>query len=155
MTRPAFARSVVILLLAMAGASCGPAAPQRVFTVEEIVPRIDALNGRTVSVAGYLPECMGYDCTLFRTKADSDAWDRVVIALRAHRRVPIPDVPELGIGSGANDRFDAQAAPFNNSYVVITGVITNQCRFEGKRACTDRSVDLEPTAIRAGSPPAR
>ena len=141
-----------MLLLAMVGASC---APQRVLTVEEAVPRIDELNGQTVSVAGYLPRCGGYDCILFRTKADSDAWDRAMMALRADRRVPILDVPMLGIGSGANFDFDAKAAPFTNSYVVITGTVTNMCRFEGKPACTDRSTDLNPTSIRAGTPPGR
>jgi hypothetical protein len=123
--------------------------------VEEVVPRIEELNGQTVSVAGYLSECAGYDCILHRTKADSDAWDRVMIALRTNRRVPIPDVPQLGIGSDMNSDFDAQAAPFTHSYVVITGTITNMCRFEGKPACTDRTTDLRPTSIRAGSAPAR
>ena len=123
--------------------------------MKEVVPRIDALNGQTVSVAGYLSECAGYDCILHRTKADSDEWDRVITALRANRRVPIPDVPMLGIGSGTNLDFDAKARPFTHNYVVITGTITNECRDEGKPPCTDRSTDLNPTAIRAGSPPAR
>jgi hypothetical protein len=155
MTKPAFGRSGIILLWALVGTSCGPTASQGVLTVEEVVPRIDELNGQTVSVAGYLSECGGYDCILHRTKADSDAWARVMIVLRANRRVPIPDVPILGIGSGTNFDFDAKAAPFANSYVVITGTITNQCRFQGRPACTDRGADLNPTAIRAGSPPAR
>jgi hypothetical protein len=155
MTKPAFGRSGAALLLAIVSGACGPAAPQRVLTVEEVVPRIDALNGQTVSVAGYLSQCAGYDCILHRTKADSDEWDRVIIALRAHRRAPLLDVPILGIGSGTNFDFDAKAAPFTNSYVVITGTITNICRFEGKPACTDRGPDLIPTSIRAGSPPAR
>jgi len=154
MTKPFFGRSAVALLLAIAGHSCGPAPPHRVLTVEEVVPRIDALNGQVVSIAGYLPRCAGYDCILFRTKADSDAWDRVMIALRTNRRVRIPDLPIVGIGSRADFDFDAQAAPFTNAYVVITGTVTNMCRFEGKPACTDRTTDLWPTAIRAGSPPA-
>ena len=123
--------------------------------MEEIVPQIDALNGQTVSVAGYLSECGGYDCGLYRTKADSDAWDRFMIALRANSRVQVPDVPILGIGGGTNFEFDAKAAPFTHSYVVITGTVTNQCRFEGRPACTDRGPDLNPTAIRTESPPAR
>ena len=155
MTKPSFGRSAIALLLAIAGSSCGPAPPQRVLTVEEVVPRIDALNGRTVSVTGYLPRCAGYDCILFRTKADSDAWDRAMTALRTDRRVPIPDVPMLGIGSRRDFDFDAQAAPFTNAYVVITGTVTNMCRFEGKPACTDRSTDLNPTSIAAGTPPGR
>jgi hypothetical protein len=155
MTKPTFGRYGIILLLVIVSTSCGPVASQRVLTVEEVVPRIDELNGQTVSVAGYLSECGGYDCILYRTKADSDEWGRAMIALRANRRLPIPDVPILGIGGGTNFDFDAKARPFTNSYVVITGTITNECRFEGKPACTDRGPDLNPTAIRAGSPPAR
>ena len=154
MPKPIFVRSGVGLLLAIVGTSCGPAAPQNILTVEEVVPRIDALNGQTVSVAGYLSECGGYDCILHRTKEDAEAWDGVMISLRARRRVPIPDVPILGIGSGSNADFDAKAAPFRNSYAVITGAITSECRYQGKPACMDRSTDLRPTAISAGSPPA-
>ena len=153
MAKPRFAGSAVILLLAVISASCG-SPPERVLTVEEVVPRIDELNGQTASVAGYLAECGGYDCTLYRTKADADDWDRAIAAAGAGQRPPIPEVPIVGIGSGTNFDFDAQAAPFTNSYVVITGTITNECRFEGKPACTDRGPDLKPTAIRAGSPPA-
>jgi hypothetical protein len=79
--------------------------------------------------------------------------DRFVAASRANKRPPFPDLPTLGIGEGAHSDFDAKAAPFTNSYVVITGTVTNECRFEGKRACTDRGPDLKPTAIRAMSSP--
>ncbi len=121
--------------------------------VEELIPRIEELNGETVSVAGYLSECGGYDCSLYRTKADSDEFEEFLTAARANRRPPVPDVPMLGIGSGTNFDFDAKAAPFTNAYVVITGTVTNECRFQGKPACTDRSPDLKPTAIRAASSP--
>jgi hypothetical protein len=108
-----------------------------------------------VSVAGYLSKCGGYDCILYRSKEDSDEWDRFMVALHANKRVSMPDRPNLGIGRGTNFDFDAKAVPFMNSYAVITGTITNECRFEGKPACTDRGPDLKPTAIRAGSPPSR
>lgn len=155
MTKRSRVRSAAILLAAIIGTSCGPAAPRKILTVEEVVARIDELDGRTVSVAGYLPECGGNNCILYRSKADSHQWDRVKVALSANRRVAIPDVPALGIGSGTNFEFDAKAAPFTHGYVVITGTITNECRFEGKPACTDRGPDLEPETIAAGGPPAR
>jgi hypothetical protein len=146
---------VVALLVVIISTSCGATESQRVLTVEEVVPRIDELNGQTAIVAGYLSDCGGYDCILYRTKADSDEFDRFMDAVQAQRPPPpFPDVPMLGIGSGSNYDFDAKAAPFTNSYVVITGTITNECRFEGKPACTDRGPDIKPTAIRAGSPPA-
>jgi hypothetical protein len=155
MTLAAIARTAVTLLIAAVCASCGSAEPQRVLTVEEVVPQIDRLNGQTVSVAGYLAECGGYDCTLYRDKADSEQWDQFMAAVQANRKLPIPNVPTLGIGSGTNFEFDAKAAPFTNSYVVVTGTITNECRFEGKLSCTDRGPDIKPATIRAGHPPAR
>jgi hypothetical protein len=148
-------RSAAALLLAVISTSCGSREPQGVLTVEEVVSRIDELNGQTISVAGYLSECGGYDCILYRTKADSDEVDRFMAAAPADMRVPFPDVPMLGIGTGTNFDFDAKAAPFTNSYVVITGTISNVCRVEGKVTCMDRVPDLDPTAIRAGSPPTR
>jgi hypothetical protein len=142
-------RLSAVLLLALAGAACGSAQSRRVLTVEEAVPRIDELNGRTVSVTGYLPKCYVYDCTLYRTKADADAWDRAVADARANKRFHFPDNPSLGIGTGGKGfEFDAKAAPFTKSYVVITGTITNKCRIDGKPSCTDRGPDLEPATIR-------
>ena len=146
-------RAAPCLLLMIAISACGPAAPEKILTVEEVEPRIDELNGQTVSVAGYLSDCAGYTCVLYRNKADADEWDRVMAAVHANKRVKIPDVPSLGIGSGTNFDFDAKAAPFTHSYVVITGAITNECRFEGKPACCDRGPDVKPTSIRAGSAP--
>lgn len=154
MTRRSRLRSAAILLGAIISTSCGSAS-QEVLTVGEVVPRIEELNGQTVSVAGYLPRCGGYTCILYRSKEDFDEFARFIAAAHTDRRLPFPDVPTLGIGSGTNFDFDGKAAPFTNSFVVITGSITNECRFEGKPACTDRGPDLKPTAIRAGSPPAQ
>jgi hypothetical protein len=124
-----------------------------VLTVEQVVGRIDELDGETVSVTGYLAKCSGYDCVLHRTKQDADEWDRAMAALSStSARLPVPEFPMLGIGiGGSNFDFDREAAPFTNSYVVISGTVTNECRFEGKPACTDRGADLIPTAIRRGS----
>jgi hypothetical protein len=125
-------RSVVTLLLALVSTSCDSPVSERVLTVEEVIPRIDELDGQAVSVAGYLSECAGYNCILYRTKADSDEMARFMATVHANPPLPFPDDPMLGIGSGTNFDFDAKAAPFTNSYVVISGRITNDCRFKGK-----------------------
>jgi hypothetical protein len=152
MVKASRVRSLGLLLLAFIGASCGSAEPERVLTVEQVVPRIDELNGQTVSVAGYLADCGGYDCSLYRNKDDADEWTRFMVAPRPS--LPIPDHPVLQIGSATNFDFDAKAAPFTHRNVVITGTITNICRYHGRPGCTDRGPDLIPAAIRAGSPPA-
>lgn len=147
-------RSVATLLSLLFSTACDKPVSQELLTPERVILRIDELNGRTISVAGYLSDCAGYDCILYRTKADSDEVKRFMAAADANPRLPVPDVPMLGIGSGKNFDFDAKAAPFTNSYVVIKGLVTNECRFKGKPACNDRGPDLKPTAIWAGSPPA-
>ena len=154
MTGSSRVRSGATLLFAAVGTSCGPPATREVLTVEQLDPRIDELNGRTVSVAGYLPRCGGYTCVLYRTKEDADATDRAIAAVHANQPSEWPEVPSIGIGMGTDFDFDPKAAPFTPGYVVITGTITNECRFEGKPACTDRGTDLKPSAIRAGTPPA-
>ena len=76
---------------------------QWVESKDEVDPPIDELKGRTVSVAGYLPECGGYDCTLYRNKEDADEWDRFMAAVQADNRTPLPPKrPTLGIGSGTD-----------------------------------------------------
>lgn len=158
MIRPAAFVPATLLPLA---AACGAlAAEPPLFTVAELVPRIDELNGETVRVVGYLADCRVYSCELYPSKQDVAVWERVYAELRAGRpsKGPpkLPDLPVLGIGSGeAIDgdgtgdefEFDRMAAPFTNSYVLITGKVTNQCRYKGERGCTDRSPDLEPARI--------
>jgi len=126
--------------------------------ITHVIANIDALNGQVIRVSGYLGTCFGYDCVLFRNQNEKAQWDRVMAQLAVRARdyrapVPvIPDLPMLGIGSGENFEFDRAAAHYNNSYVVITGRVTNVCRYHGVQACTDRSTDLEPTQIARWSP---
>jgi hypothetical protein len=154
MTQPPLLRFAAVAAVAISLTSCKAAeAPQGVVSVEEIVPRIDELDGETVSVAGYLSDCLGYECRLYRNKQESDEYDRAFSAINRNERVSIPDYPVVGIGTGPDFEFDAKAAPFTHSYVVITGTITNDCRYNGQPACTDRSTDLIPSAIRALNQP--
>lgn len=149
-------RPALVLLGAMIGTSCGSEPPQ-VLTVDQVVPRIHELDGRMVRVAGYLPACDAYDCTLYRTKEDADELDRALLTLGT-KAAPVPNFPALGIGTGTNFDFEAKAAPLANGYVVITGAITDECRpelpgLEGQNACLDRGPDLQPAAIAPGTPP--
>ena len=153
-------RLALAALFALLG--CTKAAPA-VQTVAEIEPRIHALNGKTVSVGGYLGECAGFECRLFVDKA---GWDKFVAsangtmeAIRRHNRgekvdpsaLLFTEPQHLGIGSGAG--FDQKAAGLTQRYVVITGRITDECRGPNNEpGCIDRSTDLEPTDIREWTP---
>jgi hypothetical protein len=121
--------------------------------ITDVIANIDSLDGRTVRVAGYLGECLGYECKLFRNESEKAQWDRYISEIIANAdagrepRASVAEPPVLGIGSGEDVGFDRIAAPHTDSYVVITGRVTNTCRHNGRPACTDRSTDLEPTAI--------
>jgi hypothetical protein len=142
-------------------------------TPAEVVKNIDRLNGVNVTVGGYLAECFGYDCVLYadehQAKLAREWGKRLRAAARTHSALPGPPahswyVNSLGIGSGQSScradkpnecywEFDRQAALLQNSYVLIRGRVTNQCRWKGEPGCTDRSTDLEPTSIRAWKRP--
>jgi hypothetical protein len=125
--------------------------------ITDVIANIDALNGRTVRVAGYMGDCGRYWCVLARNAdeyAQINQWHREMLAHRPGQRYPtIGAVPALGLGSGEDFAFDRQATPYVNSYVVITGRVSNRCRFHGRPICMDRNPDVLPTRIKHGSPP--
>jgi hypothetical protein len=150
-------RALALLMLGIAMPACS-SVPDEPMAVDNVVANIETLNGQTIRVAGYLGGCGGYSCDLFRNPSDKAQQDRRFEEFRTHRwdQPPpsTPEVPALGIGQGENFAFDRQAAPYVNSYVVITGRVTNRCRdHQGRRGCTDRSSDLLPTQIERWTPP--
>ena len=155
--------------------SCSRAADEereRVISVPEVVANIDKFNDQTMTVSGYLGECFGYDCVLYVDEAshkEAELWrKRSLPALRRGERLVEyldADSRTLGVGSGewvcpdgpeqpCFSPFDREAEDYWNSYVLITGKVTNRCRYQGKMACTDRTTDLEPTGIEAWRKPA-
>jgi hypothetical protein len=130
-------------------------------TVEEFVPKINDLDGKTVTVAGYLAECAGYECRLYADRAGKDRHDRWFAEMRRLKRWPeAAPPPTVGIGSNSWEcqqnrtdecvfEFDRKAVSFNDNYVMITGRVWNRCRDEqGLPGCTDRSTDIWPTEIK-------
>ena len=161
MDKASVIRSMAGLLFALATVSCGPAPSKKPMTVDQVISQIDKLNGRAISVVGYLSRCEVYECRLYRNKAESDDVDRSMSAMRkaldaGARDVSgfrFPNYPALGIGPGSRySFFDLRASFFANGYVVITGKASNACR--SKRVfCLDRGSELEPSAIRAAAVP--
>jgi hypothetical protein len=149
------------LIFALATVGCGPAPSKKPLTVTEVLEQIDRLNGKTVSVFGYIPRCEALSCMLHRNKAESDDVDRAMSVIRAAiaagatdtSSFPFPSHPYLGIGVGTPFTFfDLRASLlYADSYVVITGKVSNECRSKG-HVCFDRAADLEPTDIRAAPP---
>ncbi len=124
-------------------------------TVEQLIAQCDALRGKQVRVAGYIPGCRGYDCALYVDKA---AMEKAVGEFRSEmqrrRNGELVNPTEIAlpatIGIGRTEAFDRKAANFRNSYVVISGrVDDHSCTGAGG---TDRAYGVEPTDIRVWTP---
>lgn len=144
--------------------SCGQA-PQ-LLTVDKYLAQCEALKGKPVRLAGYLGECAGYDCHM---TANKQAWAAYADAFAKGRRIAFGADPKASpealraadaawakmdaipmIGIGGDEAFDRKAAPFQQSYVVVTAqVAKDSCTGAGG---TDRSAGIEPTDIRAWTP---
>ena len=121
--------------------------------VRDYIVNIDRLNGRRVSVAGYLPRCGGYDCVLFERSDGVQRTEEWFAAFARTHKDPGFELPEF-VGIGSAEGFDQQAARYIGRYVVITGTADNRCRDHGKWGCTDRGPDIHPETIEAAQPPA-
>jgi hypothetical protein len=128
-------------------ASCKAAAAvdlNRVWSVDEVIESIDALNGKTVRVSGYLGHCGVYDCPFFQdrqAKQQRDRWWAAVNGGKKHQK------PPRWLGIGGFPEFDSKANALAESYVLLTAKVSNKCLSHGKPQCTDRSSDLEPIRI--------
>lgn len=142
----------VLAALLAASASCDSRKP--VLSIDDVIGRIDALNGETVRVGGFLPSCMGYDCGLYRSEAEARRSTEMLRALAKHQRLKDEELPEM-LGIGGDEDFDRKAAPFVGRYVLITGTVDNRCRYHGKLGCTDRAPEIHPKAIEAWRPPSQ
>lgn len=154
----AAALSVVAATLTAGSSSAG-----QVIGVAEILARCDTYKGKSVQAAGYLAACAGYDCDLYADKAGERAFVQASHDVVSARRQGHTDL-EVGllgealdrmeaiwpIGIAGSDAFDRKAAPFQHSYVVITGRVDDgSCTGMGG---TDRSYGIRPTDIRTWTP---
>ena len=118
--------------------------------VRETISKIHSMNGQRVRVAGYLGRCWGYDCALYENEDERKRADRYFMDPRL-RNEPVPEF----LGIGGEEKFDAKARPFTNSYVVISGKLSDRCRDKQLRwSCLDRGSELEPIAIERWTPAA-
>jgi hypothetical protein len=119
-----------------------PIDTKRILSVHIVMQNLDELNGKAVKVAGFLPVCGVYDCSLFANEQQArDFWR---IANDPHNKEKLPEFVEIGSVRG----FDAKAGPLAAHDVIVSGQVTNEC----KQGCTDRGPNLLPTDIMLSPP---
>jgi hypothetical protein len=151
--RAAFA--LIPLLLA----GCAP----QVVTVAEVLAHCDAYKGKFVHVAGYLADCGGYDCGVFRNKSHwSDfrkAWadeQRIDNADRKANDAAWARIRALWpMGVGFDSGVEPKLTAHNDRYVIIAGRI-DKSSCDGSNGM-DRSEGIHPADVRvwtkaAGAP---
>ena len=154
--------AVALIPLLLAG--CAPAP---VATVAEVLASCDAYKGKIARVAGYLADCGGYGCGLFR---DRSHWRAYRAAWADEKRIPRdadgrPDRKALDavwerinalwpMGVGFNPMVEPRLTVHNDRYVIISGRMNeHSCIGEG----TDRAEGIAPNDVRvwtkaAGAP---
>jgi len=152
-------RVALVLFAALSTVGCGASVP--LVRVDQLAAQCDAYKGKTIQLGGYLGMCAGYDCRLAADSArydawgsplEPDAWRSLSPAAREKKRAAAMARMDTAwpIGIGGDQAFDRKAAPFQHSYVVITGQVDPEsCTGQGG---TDRSTGLHPTDIRAWTP---
>ena len=137
-----------LALAALAMTSCITSSPAgRVWSVRQVIENQDALDGRVITVRGWVRYCERLGCALY----DSRAEERLD---RDPDRGPGPGDP-YGLGFhlsiGGYPWFDEQAHLNAPSYVVMVAKVDGRCMNDPKEgiiaACTDRPDTLVPIRI--------
>lgn len=103
-------------------------------TVLQVLENREKLDGKLVTVRGWLPRCEGYDCLLYDSQeaAEADLSDK-----RSHRYLGIGDSPE----------FDKNVAGQLPAFVVLRAKFDAECVEPSGWICLDRVADLTQVKI--------
>jgi hypothetical protein len=134
-----------------------------VVTVAEVLAHCDAYKGKIVRVAGYLSDCGGYDCHIFRdlthARAFAAEWEEMRRIGRERDAEGNPDRDAQRqvwdrlhriwpMSVGFNPMVEPRLTAHGERYVVITGRMDgSSCIGEG----TDRAEGIAPTDVRVWS----
>ncbi|WP_299194207.1 hypothetical protein [uncultured Erythrobacter sp.] len=146
-------RAVAFAGLSLMLGGCALSKPDDVYSVEEVLADISSsqseLDGKTVSVHGWLGECYGTNCAIFSNLEDAEK-------VAAYRELPDEEwMPafDRSLSVGSNDGFDASALLMQFNEVVIVGEINAQWRKPPDESgiqfgCLDRCDDIRPQSVR-------
>ena len=143
-------RGVTLLAGVALLTGCAFSAPSDAMSVEEVIADIEVLDGKVVTVRGWLGQCGGYDCGLFASLDDARIVER-----GDHESGEWLAAMDRRLGIGPNDSFDAMASMMQFQEVIVRGKVDATC-ITGRDPdhpnfgfmCFDRASDIEPQSIR-------
>jgi hypothetical protein len=109
---------------------------ERVWSVREVMDNRQLVNGKTVTVRGWIEHCQRLSCAFYDSPSE----------LRT-------DHANVGywLGVGGHPSFDREAAAHIPGYVVLTARVDIGCMNDPKNEvialCTDRATTLSPLHI--------
>ena len=121
-----------LLLLALHGSAAEPA--DRPMTVREVMESAEALDGREITVSGWVEECRRLSCPLFQSRREARrTW------------------PRYWLSVGGSPWFDSFASRNAPGRVTLRARLDARCvtdpRTEVFALCGDRAGSLHPLAI--------
>ena len=132
-----------ITLCALGGCGYAPINVDEVLTVPQVAEHIHYLDGKIVTVEGWLGKCAGYDCHI--SPSHDDMYTIVVVDYHSEKWSAAMD---RSLSIGGSEAFDQVAAPLQFSKVRIKARINDRC---WSLACTDRADILEPISIKSAN----
>ena len=145
--------AVAFACLSLMLAGCALSKPDNAYSVEEVLADISSaqseLDGRTVSIHGWLGECWGTNCAIFSTLEDAEK-------VGAYQELPEEEwMPAFNrsLSVGSKDAFDNAALFMQFSEVVIIGEINSTWHKPPDESgnqfgCLDRCDDIRPQSVR-------
>lgn len=132
-----------IMLCALGGCGYAPINVDEVLTVPQVAEHIHYLNGKVVTVEGWLGKCAGYDCRISPSRGDTN----IIVTVDYHSE-KWSAAMDRSLPIGGSEPFDQMAAPLQFSKVRIKARINDRC---WPRNCTDRADILQPISIESAN----
>jgi len=144
-------RTAALSGLGLTLAGCAFSVPDDAYTVTAVKQDISApnsaLDGRRVTIIGWLGDCGGNDCAIYPT-----AEDAAIVAAGDHSKPEWQAAMDRRLSIGFDEDFDLRASVMEHSRVVVTGVVNAQWHRQQEdgglsAVCLDRCDDIRPRSI--------
>ena len=120
--------------------SCSEGVPSAPVTPASVIANINAWDGETVEVEGWLGRCEDLDCAIYSTLSDLlTPYSETKVGYEAWS-----NAQDRALSIGSTGTFDDAAEPLQFTYVRITARVNDEC---WPNRCLDRASDLEPISI--------
>lgn len=144
-------RAAALSGLGLSLAGCAFSVPEDAYTVAEVKQDISAptsaLDGRLVTIVGWLGDCGGNDCAIYAT-----AQDAAMVATGDDENPEWLGAMDRRLSIGFDEDFDRLASGMQQSRVLVRGVVNAKWHRPADDSgtafgCLDRCDDIRPLSV--------